>query len=572
MKNNTSKIKMIREISESNDSLESKLLQYYIIAEIIWSLFNGVAALITGLPQKTILTYFILFFSMILFFITQRISPIKNIARHIFFVAFLFTVPMAWYMTGGGRTSANILFVGECILFVMCLRGAKQKIFVVLSLLSVPITQNVSQRLPDPVLPMDPRQYSLTGTFLGLTTTILFTYILLKQKQEYAKERDSAIFSEMELERSNKLQKNFLANMSHEIRSPLGIVMGFNNLVRESSDLEQIHEYANNISHAGSTLLTVINDILDYSKIESGKLDIINDDYSFKTLAKDIEQDLDFRCSTKGLSYKCIIDTAIPDNLYGDNIRIKQVLINLISNAVKYTEKGEVIFEARSLDHTDNQYKLAFIVKDTGKGISDEELPKLYSAFKRLDENTNRGIEGTGLGLAITKNLLEEMGGTIEVESELGKGSTFTVKLIQEIGKSEPEEIPATAYQSIEGLTALVVDDTHLNLTLVKKLLTKDGVEVTAIDNGPDCLEDLKTNKYDIILLDHMMPEMNGVDVFKKLKEMGGINEETPIVMLTANAMAGAMKEYLDMGFDGYLSKPIAHNELKETIYRLTHK
>lgn len=566
--------KLLNGLIDDRYSIESKLLQFYISMELIWAFVNTVLSVALRLPKLTILMYGGLFVGLIAFFYIGFWLKLEKFCRETYFVLVFLTIPIMWYLAGGAKTSANILFVAELIVYTMCLRGKKQKIYLAISLLTIPMVQAVSARLPYPVFPMTEGQYQRCGSAIGLTTSLLIASILLKQKQEYVKERDAAVASEKALERSNSMQKNFLANMSHEIRSPLGIVLGFNNLIRDSHNVEHIHEYSRDIEQAGTTLLTVINDILDYSKIESGKLDIIEADYSFLGLMDEVTKDIALKCDEKGLKFVTKLDEKIPASLYGDNIRIKQCLLNVLSNAVKYTEQGVVFFGVRLDRQTENgTYILQYTVKDTGKGISEEAMPNLYSAFQRLDEGMNRGIEGTGLGLAITKNLLDEMNGVIEVESKLGAGTTFNIFIEQKLGSVQVQDVTeAEEENGLEGIRALVVDDTIMNLTLVNKLLTKEGVVVNTIDNGKDCLADVEEHKYDVILLDHMMPEMNGVEVYTRIKEMGGINADTPIIMLTANAMAGAAQEYLDLGFDGYLSKPISTPDMKRLILQLVRR
>lgn len=550
--------------------LESKLLYFFIIAELIWSLIVGGLYLIIKMPVQTTGLYLGFCIVVVAYLFLGYITHTEKYLGKFYVYIILIVNPFMWYFSGGSRTSANILFVSELVCFVMCLEGNKQKVFIALNLISSGMVQNIARHLPNPVFPMDDRQYQMGSSVLGIATSLLIAALLLRQKKEYAKERDNAIESEKNLEKSNSLQKNFLANMSHEIRSPLGIVMGFNNLIKETDDVKQIHEYSKDITQAGSTLLTVINDILDYSKIESGKLDIIEADYSFTELIDEIKRDISLKCDEKGLKFAVRVDERIPANLKGDEIRIKQCLINVLSNAVKYTSKGAVIFNVQCIEKEDDssRYHIRFIMKDTGKGISEEAIPNIFTAFQRLDEGVNRGIEGTGLGMAITKNLLDEMHGTISVESKVGVGSTFTIDLWQEAGVITEEKSTTDTRENLEGIRVLVVDDTLLNLTLVRKLLEKDGAVVTTIDSGKECLENIENNQYDIILLDHMMPEMNGVEVFDQMRKHEGINKNTPVVMLTANAMAGAEKEYLDIGFDAYLSKPIVPKLLKETVKR----
>lgn len=559
----------IRNYDDRETSLEIRLLRFFVVCKLLWAMVNMAGCMVVRMPKATTSAYLALFLVIIFFQTLGMRTKWNKVVVIFYFISNLVGIPILWYFVGGGRSSAGILFVAQVILFVMCSRGRTQKIFVIISLISSGMVQGITARMANPVFPMEQWQYQKGGSVLGLSTTLLIAFLLLMQKREYQKERESVIKSEKELARSNSLQKNFLANMSHEIRSPLGIVMGFNNLIKDSDDIEQIHEYSRDITKAGTTLLAVINDILDYSKIESGKVDIIEADYSLKEMIDDIQKDIGFKCNEKGLKFVVRKDENIPDSLYGDNIRIRQCLINVLSNAVKYTEKGIVVFNVKCEEvNNSDEYKLYFIVKDTGKGISEDALPNIFTAFQRLDEGMNRGIEGTGLGMAITKNLLDEMNGTIEVESTLGNGSTFTISLSQKKGNNVTlaEEVDVT--EGLDGIKVLVVDDTVLNLTLVKKLLEKDGAEVVTIDNGKDALAEIAENKFNVILLDHMMPDMNGVEVFEHIKENGGVNLDTPIIMLTANAMSGAMQEYLDMGFDGYLSKPIPPNELKEIILR----
>ena len=568
---NRIKMKMFGAMKDRRHDIENRLLQFYIYCQLVWLLFIALACVVLRLPDGTRNLYLGVFTVLLVFLGIGRLLKLEMMFTNLYFILVLLINPVMWYFSGGPRTSASIFFVSELVLFVMCTKGKKQNIYILLNLLSSGLVQGFVRRVPNPIYPMSEEQYQKCTTLIGITTSLLIVALLIKQKQEYARERDAAVASEKDLERSNMLQKNFLANMSHEIRSPLGIVMGFNNLISKSDDVSQIHEYSKDIKHAGNTLLTVINDILDYSKIESGKLDIIEVDYSLESLVESIKKDITLKCEEKGLKFVVRVDENIPPYMFGDNIRIKQCLINLLSNAVKYTDTGMVVFKIKLKEVKDKDCIIEFEVTDTGKGISEAAMPNLFTAFQRLDEGLNRGIEGTGLGLAITKNLLDEMNGTIEVDSKLGKGSTFVIILPQKIGNEVKEEILDYS-ERLDGIRVLAVDDTVLNLVLVDKLLSAEGAVVTTIDNGKECLADVVVNEYDIILLDHMMPDMNGVEVFEQMRKLDGPNKNTPVIMLTANAMAGAMNEYIDMGFDGYLSKPISNKAIKEVVLRFGKK
>lgn len=549
--------------------LETRLLMYFIVMQEGWALFNLIANAVFGAPRPMLMMFLILSIILPVYWLFSYILKAQELFIKAFYILYLLSMPLMWYFAGGTAANANVLFIGELIFYSMCLNGRVQKIFLILSIVSTAIISAISN-MPIGNNPLELTQKEIISASrnLGLSTCILFTLLLLKQKQEYARERNAAINSEKELAKSNRLQKNFLANMSHEIRSPLGIVLGFNDLIAENNNIEQIHEYSANIADAGKTLQAVINDILDYSKIESGKLDIIDSDYSLNDLITGIRHDIGLKCDEKGLLFKIYTDESIPSHLYGDVIRIKQCLLNLLSNAVKYTNQGSVTLNISRLESDKEGFcRLKFDVTDTGRGISRDALPKLFDAFQRLDEGQNRGIEGTGLGLAITKNLLDEMHGQIEVSSEYGKGSTFTIYLDQKISmKSFEKKHVVNENTDISGLSILAVDDTKMNLTLINKLLSKLDAKITLIDNGADCLSTCKDTKFDVILLDHMMPEMDGVEVFKRLRNEEGLNRGTPVIMLTANAMAGAGKEYRDLGFNGYVSKPINLQELLKAI------
>ena len=498
--------------------LELRLLQFYMISVAVWGLFNMTMSFVFAYPQKTQRMYVIFTISVVILFFMIYLSKYNKHVINFVFIVMLISNPFVWFFAGGNDASANVLFVNEAIAFVMCMKGRKQRVFIILSMVSSTLVYAIQGAIPSirPVA-MDAVQISNASRNTGMSTTLLIVALLLKQKKEYARERDIAIRSEKDLEQSNQMQKNFLANMSHEIRSPLGIVLGFNGLIAESNDIDQIHEYSNNIENAGKTLHIVINDILDYSKIESGKLDIINSDYSYDELISDVKNDIGLKCDEKGLKFSVEDDPKIPGYLYGDNIRIKQCLLNILSNAVKYTDKGSVLFKTVRLPSEREGFcKICYEVTDTGRGMKPETIPNLFDAFQRLDEGQNRGIEGTGLGLAITKNLMDEMGGTIDVSSEYGVGSTFKLTIEQKLSSKQRErKAETTSGVKVDGIKVLAVDDTKLNLSLIQKLLVKRNIIVKTLDNGKECLEECAKNKYDIILLDHMMPEMDGEEVFK---------------------------------------------------------
>lgn len=387
---------------------------------------------------------------------------------------------------------------------------------------------------------------------------------------------------------ASESKAKFLANMSHEIRTPINTVIGMNEMILRKNEDEQIHQYAVNVQNASHMLLNLINDVLDFSKIEAGKLVIVEKSYSVSAMLNDVILGLNVRAEKKkDIEVKLEIEETLPSRLKGDEIRIKQILQNLLSNAVKYTEKGMVTFSVKGMK-TLNGFALKMSVKDTGMGIKEEDKKLLFHSFQRMELTKNRYIQGTGLGLSITKQLVDLMQGDIQVESKHGEGSCFTVLLPQEIidetpmGSLEESYKKEVAKRREEKVTnriqfpkmeVLAVDDNELNLMVVEELLKDTGLSMEFAHSGSECLEMCKTKKYDLILMDHMMPEPDGVQTLHMLREeKHGLNQETVVIALTANAIAGAKEEYLAFGFNDYLAKPIDVNKLEEMLLRHFHQ
>ncbi len=370
---------------------------------------------------------------------------------------------------------------------------------------------------------------------------------------------------------ANHVKSDFLANMSHEIRTPINAILGFDEMILRESDDEEVLSYAGNIKNSGQTLLTLVNDILDLSKIEAGKMEIINADYDTVQRLSDTLKMIAPRAEEKGLKLTFDIDEKIPRKLYGDDIRIAQVLTNLLTNAVKYTKEGEVILQIRLKETDADGVTLFFAVKDTGIGIREEDQGKMFSEFSRLDGTKTHGIEGTGLGLPITMRCLLLMGSRLEVDSVYGKGSTFSFELRQKVADPSPigdvnrkwRENVAEVAVFKEDFTApdariLVVDDVELNLKVFKGLLKKSLLKIDTAAGGAQAIEMIRENPYDCIFMDHQMPGMDGIEALERLKADPDIRiEDTPVIALTANAIAGAREMYLKKGFADYLTKPI---------------
>ena len=394
-----------------------------------------------------------------------------------------------------------------------------------------------------------------------------------KLNREYEKAKDEAI-------RANEAKSLFLSNMSHEIRTPINAVLGMNEMIlRECAD-RQILSYAANIRSSGKTLLFLINDILDMSKIESGKMEIVRVEYEPENLMMDLWNVIYLRAQEKGLAIRFSLDETLPRVLYGDDVRIKQIVTNLLTNAVKYTPQGSIEMKVAYERSGGEELCLMISVADTGMGIRKEDMGKLFESFQRLDEEKNRNIEGTGLGMNITMSLLKLMDGEMKVESEYGEGSVFTVTIPQRIVCDEPvgdfESIRKRREESLAGkqqffeapeASVLVVDDNSMNLTVFQSLLKRTKMKITTADSGKKCLELVKKEPYHIIFMDHMMPEMDGIETLHEIRKLADFpNKDTPVIVLTANALSGARESYLKEGFADFLTKPIDGDLLEQTV------
>lgn len=385
--------------------------------------------------------------------------------------------------------------------------------------------------------------------------------------------------SQQEAEAANMAKSSFLANMSHEIRTPINAILGMNEMILREEKDPAIRGYAGNIQAPGNSLLSIVSDVLDISKIESGKLEIIPVDYEVNSLISDCCNMAAGRAKAKELELLVECADNVPMKLCGDETHIRQIIMNLLTNAVKYTEKGTVKLIV-SGSFNDGGFVLKVDVSDTGIGIAEENLPQLFTQFQRFDLQRNRNIEGTGLGLSIVKRLCDLMSGTITARSVLGSGSTFTVELPQKVVDSTPcggvnLNYSAGAeheyHHSFEAPEAkiLAVDDLPVNLLVIANLLKETRIKIDTAGSGRECLDKCSQQKYDLILMDHMMPEMDGVLTFEKLHgDKSSPNFETPVIMLTANALAGMREQYMDVGFADYVSKPVRGAKLEEAIRR----
>ena len=420
---------------------------------------------------------------------------------------------------------------------------------------------------------------SLGIIFMSLIVAEIVNSLITEQNHRLLDALRKEKRSQQEAEAANMAKSSFLANMSHEIRTPINAILGMNEMILREEKDPAIRGYAGNIQASGNSLLSIVSDVLDISKIESGKLEIIPVDYEVNSLISDCCNMAAGRAKAKELELLVECADNVPMKLCGDETHIRQIIVNLLTNAVKYTEKGTVklIVSGR---FTDGGFVLKVDVSDTGIGIAEENLPQLFTQFQRFDLQRNRNIEGTGLGLSIVKRLCDLMSGTITARSVLGSGSTFTVELPQKVVDSTPcggvnLNYSAGAeheyHHSFEAPEAriLAVDDLPVNLLVIANLLKETRIKIDTAGSGRECLDKCSQQKYDLILMDHMMPEMDGVLTFEKLHgDKSSPNFETPVIMLTANALAGMREQYMDVGFADYVSKPVRGAKLEEAIRR----
>ncbi len=401
---------------------------------------------------------------------------------------------------------------------------------------------------------------------------------------EEEKERNRSLSSALEqAEAANNSKSAFLSNMSHEIRTPITAILGMNEMIQRETDNSTILEYSENIRKAGVSLLGIISDILDFSKIETGKMSLDNEEYSTTELATDLYNLVQFRAEAKGLELSFHVDPDMPVYLIGDEIRVKQIVTNILTNAVKYTEKGSVDFDITLKEKLEDSVRFTVSVKDTGIGIRDEDMQRLFEPFDRLDLKKTKSIEGTGLGLAITRQLLSLMGSELEVESRYEKGSKFSFTLVQkvsdwiEIGDFDldPHAQDTSAIKSkhtlftAPGLGILVVDDTPMNLQVIAGLLKRTKIHIDVATSGAECIEKFGKEHYDLVFLDYRMPQMNGIETLEALREKYPEKyESTPIISLTASAVTGDKEKMMKAGFTDYLSKPVNIDEMERMMIR----
>ena len=481
-------------------------------------------------------------------------------------------LPLGFFTNHGVKGGTTGWFLVGIIYIFLVFRGKLFHIMLAMTFFVIIGIHYVAYKFPEFVIRLSGEERLYFDSVLSIVLVGCICGILIRyQNKIYAMEKEMSEQQKQEIEQLSRSRNAFFTNMSHEIRTPINTIIGLNEMTLRENISDEIAENSINIQNASKMLLTLINDILDMSKIESGKMEIVPVQYETGAMFSDLVNIIWIRAYEKKLEFKIDIDEDIPSMLYGDEVRIKQVLTNILSNAVKYTKKGSVTLSAQSEKIHSNRVRLRISVSDTGMGIRKEDIDNLFHSFSRVDEEKNRGVEGTGLGLAISKQLTEMMGGKITVDSIYTKGSVFTITLDQQIVDGKPigsmdfmlkrKVIHREQYkQRFEAPDAkvLVVDDNEMNRLVASKLLRSTKVQLDMAASGKECLEMTRHKLYHVIFMDHMMPEMDGIETLKQIRmQENGLCKDVPVVALTAHAMSGAEQIYMEKGFQGYLPKPI---------------
>ncbi len=498
----------------------------------------------------------------------------------------LLLFPISFFTAGGFYSGVPEWFIFCFIYVCITLRGRRMIVFFGLCMLETLLCYGAAFYFPELAARSTQQSSFFDSAFSVIMVGLLVSILLMFLNKMYEEENKLSQQQKKEIEELNRAENHFFSSMSHEIRTPINTIIGLNEIILRGEVPEDVAENARNIQGASKLLLTLINDTLDLSKIKSGKMEIVNVSYETGALFSEIVNMIWIKAREKGLEFKLHVDPSIPSMLCGDEVRIKQILINLLNNAVKYTSEGSVTLSVRCERLSLNRVRVWYSVEDTGQGVKKENIPYIFNAFRRVDEEKNRYIEGTGLGLSIVQQLVEMMGGEISVNSVYTKGSTFIVMLEQDIVDekdlgtftlaSRAKSHAGEAYrQSFEAPDAhiLVVDDNDMNLMVVSKLLSGTKIQIDTAKSGAECLKLTQNHQYDCILMDHMMPEMDGIECLHALRAQPvGLCQNVPVVALTANAGSDNQLLYRKEGFSGYLAKPVSGALLEAAVLSVLPK
>lgn len=515
--------------------------------------------------------------------ITFKYNKVNIAAVAVGLLIIIVVFPQMFLLSGGLDGGGTVWFVMGLFYVFLMFSGWKMAFFLTLTVIVDILVYGVGYFFPEYITPMASRTASFLDSLFAVIAVGIAGGVIMKfQLRFYEEERGIAERQQEELKKASKSQNNFFTSMSHEIRTPINTIVGLNEMILRESREENTREYAEDIQVASKLLLSLVNDILDMSRMEMKRMEIIPVEYRLADMCQELVDIIQVRAREKSLEFQLEVDPNLPAGLFGDERRIKQVVLNLLTNAVKYTREGSVTLAFYGEMTSQDSARLNISVRDTGIGIRKENLQYLYQPFQRIEEKENRKIEGSGLGLSISRQLVELMGGEITVDSIYTKGSVFTVTLEQEVIDPQPvgtvkifdrdSRGETSAYrQSFEAPEArvLIVDDNEMNSLVVKKLLEATKVQVDVANSGRECLKRTQNKYYHVILMDYMMPGMDGVETLKRLRRQeNGLCRESAVIVLTANTMADARRLCEDYDFDGYLEKPIQGSRMEAAVLR----
>lgn len=580
--------KLLKNIFSENIPLRENMYRIVLIVCAVALCGTTVMTVVTGQPwQLNTLQLFGAVIMLISLWLDVRFRIMDKVAVVLLLLVHVVLLPEMFLFGGGVESAASIWILLVHVITCILLYGKKR---IIVECCGIAATLGIyvyAYINPESVTPLPDKISVYMDYGIGfLVVTILIATLLVIQERAANKEKEKVREQKEEIERIGKSKDVFFASMSHEIRTPINTIIGLNEMNLREDISPEIAENSLNIQNASKILLALINDILDLSKIETGKMEIVPVQYETGVMFSDIVNIIWVRANEKKLDFRIDISEDMPSMLYGDEVRIKQILMNLLNNAVKYTPKGEIVLTADSERLDMNRVLLRISVSDTGIGIKKENLDGLFDSFRRVDQEKNRNIEGTGLGLSIAKQLIELMNGKIMVDSIYTRGSTFTIVLEQQIvdekpigirdftirNKAENRKKYKRSFEAPEA-RVLIVDDNAMNLNVAKKLLQATKVQVDTASSGKACLRLTQQNYYHAIFMDHMMPVMDGIETLQQIrKQPNGMCREVPVIALTANAGGGVEKVYKDHGFMGYLAKPINGALFEATLMKYLPK
>ncbi len=562
------------------------------LRERMFRIVTGVCmvALLCMLPMgRNVLNWVMLPISLITMAVIVKVSIQKDCIQTgatVISVLLLILFPICFFSAGGFYSGVPEWFVICFIYICITLEGRRMYIFFLFCMAETLLCYYAAFYFPEFVAQNSQRHSFFDSAHSVILVGMLTSVLLMFVNKLYEEENELSRQQKKEIEELNRAENHFFSSMSHEIRTPINTIIGLNEIILRGDIPAEVAENARNIQGASKLLLTLINDILDLSKIKSGKMEIVKVSYETGKVFSEIVNMIWIKAKEKGLEFRLHVDSSIPSMLCGDEVRIKQILINLLNNAVKYTSEGSVTLSVRCERLTLNRVRVWYSVEDTGQGVKKENIPYIFNAFRRVDEERNRHIEGTGLGLSIVQQLVDLMDGEISVNSVYTKGSKFVVMLEQDIiddkelgrftldsrSRAHDKEHYRQSFEAPEA-HILVVDDNEMNLVVVKKLLSETKIQIDMAMSAAECLEKTQVQHYDGILMDHMMPEMDGIECFHALRNQpGGLCQNVPVIALTANAGSDNQLLYRKEGFSGYLAKPVSGALLEVAVLSILPK